>query len=306
MIDNAENINNSSTKVSIIVPAYNTEKYISKCLSSLVNQTIKDIEIIIVNDGSTDNTKDIISSFANENNNIKIINQDNLKQGAARNNGIKIASGEYIGFVDSDDWVDSDYFEKLYCAAKKYDSDIALATNVRTGNGKTKKRISILKEEFITDMQGKMDACRLWKDGCPTNKIYRTNLLRKYNILYPEGVYCEDKIFTTKSVYYANGIVTVPDIYYYYFRNPDSTVNSKKGKRNKPRRNDRDTARREVLKFLKSQKAELRDGDFWATKKEVKCCNIPIFKQEESFHTARISIFGLKLFKYNLKENDNE
>ena len=106
-------------KVSVIVPVFNTEKYKEKCLNSLINQTLQDIEIICVNDGSTDKSADIIKKFANKDSRFKLINQENKKQGAARNTGMKIAKGEYIGFVDSDDWVDLEYYEKLYNAAKK-------------------------------------------------------------------------------------------------------------------------------------------------------------------------------------------
>jgi len=245
------------------------------------------------NDGSTDDTKTVVSLFAEYDNRIKIINQENKKQGAARNLGITFAKGEYIGFVDSDDWIDLDYYEKLYNAAKKYDSDLALATNVRVGNGKTKKRLNIVKEEFITDLQDRMDICHQWKDGCPTNKIYRADLLKKHNILYPEGVYCEDKIFTTKAVFYANGIATVPNLYYYYFRNPDSTVNSKKGKHNKLKRNDRDDARRAVLKFLKENNAQLRDKDFWAIKKDFKFLGMTIYRIKESLNTEKHLLFSV-------------
>ena len=169
-------------KISIIVPFYNTEKYIERCLTSLVNQTVSDIEIVCINDGSNDNSLEIVKTFANKDLRIKILEQENLKQGAARNNGTKIAVGEYIGFVDSDDWVDLDYFEKLYNAAKKYNSDIALATNVRIGNGKTKKRLNIKKEEVKTNLQEKFDICSLAKNPCPTNKIYRLNMLKNNNI----------------------------------------------------------------------------------------------------------------------------
>ena len=169
-------------KVSVIVPAFNVEKYISKCLLSLVNQTLKDIEVIVINDGSTDKTLEIVQKFEELDKRIRIINQENQKQGAARNRGMEIAEGEYVGFVDSDDWVDLDYFEKLYLTAKKYNSDIALATNVRIGNGKTKKRLNIEKEEFVTSLQDKIDISHQAKNPCPTNKIYRRELFEKNKI----------------------------------------------------------------------------------------------------------------------------
>ena len=118
-------------KVSVIVPVFNTEKYLEKCLNSLINQTLQDIEIICINDGSTDKSADIIKKFANKDSRFKLINHEPNKQGAARNTGMKIAKGEYIGFVDSDDWVDLEYYEKLYNAAKRHNFDIALGTNVR-------------------------------------------------------------------------------------------------------------------------------------------------------------------------------
>ena len=277
-------------KISVIVPAFNSEKFISKCLFSLINQTEKAIEIIVINDGSDDYTQDIVSIFSEHDSRIVIVNQEHKLQGVARNNGIKIAKGEYIGFVDSDDWVDLDYFEKLYLAAKKYNSDLSLATNIRIGNGQTKKRINIIKEEFITDLQGKMDICKQWKDSCPTNKIYKAEFLRKFNILYPEGIYCEDKLFTTKALYFANGIVTVPNIYYYYFRNPHSTVNNKKTAQE--RKIDKNNARIDVLKFLKENKAQLRDGDFYAITKSYKLFGFPIIKKKESLHSAKFYLFS--------------
>lgn len=289
-------------KVSIIVPAYNTEKYISKCLLSLISQTLKEIEIIVVNDGSTDSTPFIIKKFSDADGRIKVITQTNQKQGAARNRGTEIATAEYIGFVDSDDWVDLDYFEKLYNTAKKYDSDIALATNVRIGNGKTKKRLNITNEEFVQSLQKKIDISNQVKNPCPTNKIYRRSMLLDNNIIWPEGVYCEDKLFTIQAIYYANGLVTVPNVYYYYYRNPNSTVNSRAKKLTK----DKNNAKLSVLNFLKDKNAQIRDCDFWAIKKEFRLFGIAIFRLEESLQIARISILGIKLFKFNLKEEGYE
>ena len=101
-------------KVSIIIPVYNVEKYLQKCLESLVNQTLKEIEIICINDGSTDKSEEILKIFAQKDDRIIVVNKENEGQSVARNVGIKLAKGEFLGFVDSDDWVDLDFFEKLY------------------------------------------------------------------------------------------------------------------------------------------------------------------------------------------------
>lgn len=108
-----------NVKISIIVSVFNTEKYLRECLNSLVNQTLKSVEIICVDDGSTDNSPEILEEFKAKDKRIKVIHQENFGPSVARNNALKIAQGDYIGFVDSDDWVDLDFFEKLYNAAKK-------------------------------------------------------------------------------------------------------------------------------------------------------------------------------------------
>lgn len=130
----------NNPKVSIIMPVYNVEKYLKKCLNSLINQTLDDIEIICVNDGSTDNSDKILQEFAQKDSRIKILTQSNKGQSVARNLAIENANGEYLGFVDSDDWVDLDYFEKLYNIAIKYDCDIACAGFKRCGNLKSSIR----------------------------------------------------------------------------------------------------------------------------------------------------------------------
>ncbi len=274
-------------KVSIIVPAYNTEKYIEKCLLSLISQSLREIEIIVVNDGSTDRTLEIIEKFVASDARVKVLTQSNQKQGAARNRGSELATGEYIGFVDSDDWIDLDYFEKLYNAAKKYDSDIALATNVRIGNGKTKKRLNIEKEEFVQTLQEKIDVSNQLRNPCPTNKIYRVKMLRDNKITWPEGVYCEDKLFTMQAIYYANGLVTVPNINYYYYRNPDSTVNSVAKKLS-----DKNDAKYAVLKFLREKKVEIRDQEFWAIKSVKKFCGITLLVTKESLYSQKKYLFS--------------
>ena len=280
---------NINPKVSIIVPTYNNEIYLERCLFSLVEQTLKEIEIIVVNDGSTDNTLSILNLFAEYDKRFKVISQSHSKQGAARNKGMEFATGEYIGFVDSDDWVDLDYFEKLYNTAKKYNSDIALATNVRIGNGKTKKRLNITNEVFVTSLQEKIDISNQVKNPCPTNKIYRKSMLEENNITWQEGCYCEDKLFTIQAVYYANAIVTVPNVNYYYYRNPHSTVNSKSRKLI----NDKKKARLDVLNFLKEKQADIRDKEFWATTNECKILGINLYEIKSSLKTEKVCLFGI-------------
>ena len=123
-------IRKKEIKVSVIIPVYNVEKYIERCLESIVNQTLKEIEIIIINDGSNDETSKKLEKFLGD---VRVIyiKTENRGQSAARNKGLKIAKGEYIGFVDSDDYIDLDFYEKLYKRIKETNSDIAAASIVR-------------------------------------------------------------------------------------------------------------------------------------------------------------------------------
>ena len=278
-------------KVSVIVPVYNAEKYLKKCMDSLINQSLKEIEIICINDGSTDNSLEVLKQYTKQDSRVQIFSQENKRQGAARNRGMELAFGEYIGFVDADDWVDTDYYEKLYSSAKKYDADIALAANIRVGHGPRKKRLDIKTEKFVTSLQEKLDINKQACNPCPTNKIYRKRMLENSGVIWPEGCYCEDKLFTIKAVYYANGVVSVPDVNYYYFRNPDSTVkntnNSFKTYQDKVRAN------RAVLEFLKQKNAQIRDKDFWAVRREKSILGVVYYRVKESLNTERVQVLGL-------------
>lgn len=121
-------LNKNNIKVSVIIPVYNVEKYLRQCLNSITNQTLEDIEIICINDGSTDNSLKILKKYAQKDQRIIIINKENSGAADSRNKGLKIAQGEYIGFVDGDDWIDKNYYEKLYNVALKNGADIARCT----------------------------------------------------------------------------------------------------------------------------------------------------------------------------------
>lgn len=112
------------SKVSIIVPVYNVENYLSRCLNSLINQTLKDIEIICVNDGSTDGSSAILEEFAQKDSRIRIVNKENGGLSSARNEGLKYVTSDYVGFVDSDDWIEPDTYESALSAVQKTNADI--------------------------------------------------------------------------------------------------------------------------------------------------------------------------------------
>lgn len=208
-------------KVSIIVPVYNTEKYLSVCLDCLINQTLFDLEIICVNDCSTDGSLAILQKYASHDNRIKIINfSENKGVSVARNTGIENATGEYIGFVDSDDLVDKEFFEKLYISAKDNDADICRAEIMReeTNGNKTTSN-------FNQNIIKYNDKLFFYVDF--TTAIYRLEFLNKNKILFPETRrIAEDLIFLNNAVLKCNKVCTAQDIYYHYIRRSDSVTMS--------------------------------------------------------------------------------
>ncbi len=214
-----EHFNN--LKVSIIIPVYNSEKYLERCFDSLLMQTLKDIEIICINDGSTDKSLNILKKYGS---NITIITQENQGQSAARNRGLDIAKGEYIAFVDSDDWVDIDFFKNLYDAAKKHDADIAVAGIIRLHTFWKKYHLKFTKEIVTNDLNKKFELCDVPDKSYVWNKIYKKEALLSNNLKFVENLIYEDCIFTPQALHKLNKLVTVPNTYYHYFSHSNSTV----------------------------------------------------------------------------------
>ena len=228
------------TKVSIIIPVYNVENYLKKCLDSVISQTLDDIEIICVNDGSKDNSLKILLDYAEKNSNIKIINKENGGLGNTRNIGISCANGEYIGFVDSDDWVSEDMFEKLYDNAKKFDSDIAMSPiNIVDENSHTTRydlpyfTLECFDESFYNRSFNHYDAndfifrisVTVW------NKIYKTSFLSDIGAKFPEGLIFEDNPFFYKVFLNAKRVSLVNEyLYYHRFNREGSIITEKNNK----------------------------------------------------------------------------
>ncbi|MBE7712495.1 MAG: glycosyltransferase [Cyanobacteria bacterium SIG26] len=286
----------SNISVSVIVPVYNVEKYLERCLDKLINQTLKSIEIICINDGSKDNSREILAKYAQKDNRIIIIDQENAGLSAARNAGMEIAKGEYIGFVDSDDWVDLDFYEKLYNAAKENDCDIAVADFIRQHPKKQKKRLHFTEEKIYETTEDKYLICKTFREGCVWNKIYRTQMLKDINLKFVVGMYYEDRDFTARSLHFSKKLVTVPDTYYNYFVNPKSIV---KLGGNKKQDEHYVLVRQQVLAFIKEQNINVPDGLYKAEIFNFKIFGKTLFSIKESTKSKYVFMFGkINIFKY--------
>lgn len=213
--------------LSIIIPIYNVEKYLTKCIESVINQTYKNLEIILVNDGSTDNSKDIINKYSLIDSRIKIINKKNGGLSDARNVGIEIAKGDYIAFLDSDDWIELNMYEKLYSYIKQENADIVQCSyqevyNEEVNNQKIKEEIKLISgKDSLYNLYGENHG----KTVVVWNKIYKRELFN--DIRFPKGKYHEDELTTYKLLYKANKIVDLNLPLVYYRQRDGSIMNSK-------------------------------------------------------------------------------
>lgn len=197
-------------KVSVIVPIYNIAEYLPKCLDSLCNQTLQEIEIICVDDCSPDNSGAILDSYAKKDPRIIAIhNKTNQKTAQARNIGLEKASGEYIALVDGDDYIDPDFLEKLYLEASRNDADIAKALSKNHKNDKSK---------IVFDNQQIKEHGKYYFYGRIWAAIYRKDFLKRNNIKFYIDFFC----FQIQAVYYANRIVCVDDTFYNYIIHDNS------------------------------------------------------------------------------------
>lgn len=277
-------------KLSIIIPVYNSEEFLEKCINSLLAQTIKNFEIILINDGSKDKSLEICRQFAQIDNRIKVFNQANSGQSKARNVGIENAAGEYITFVDSDDWVDADYYEKLVDASERNDADIACASILRVRKHSQKYRIKYTKETIFTEPQSKIDAARV-PDMCYVwNKVYKRSLIDKLELRFIKGMFFEDVDFVTRAVFFSNKIVTVPNTYYHYWTNGNSTV--KTMHKSDKKRRDSLMSKQYVLEFFRKYNLTSRSRNLIKRKNCIKFFGFTLLKIYEWETRKEYYLFG--------------
>lgn len=280
-------------KVSVIIPVYNVEKYLPACLDSVLGQTLREIEVICVNDGSTDKSPEILQEYAKKDSRIIVINQENKGIGSARNVALKVATGEFVGFLDSDDWVDSDYYEKLYNTAIKYDAQIACSGYKRCSENGERIWLKFKNERIYTKTEDKYrtvkmpPACYIW------NKIYKLSLLKMKNLFFT-CEFVEDVMFSHQALFFLPKMVTVPDTYYNYRKNNFSFVATQSKVKQKYWNEENEKA----IEFITSNKINIPLTSYPADNTiRGKFFNITLFKIKVWKSVKVVFILGVQVLK---------
>lgn len=228
---------NCKNKVSVIIPIFNAEKCIDRCMKSIYAQTFTDYEIILVNDGSTDRSADICRGYAESDDRIVLIDKENGGAGSARNAGIEVATGEYVYFCDADDQISRDLLSKAYSAAEKHSADLTVfSINRKTLNSKTGEIISEKsipqKNEVFKDKESfRSSFSKLYYEGVlfggPVNKLFKSDIIKNNNILFPDLKRGQDEIFNLLYYRYVSSCVIIPDVLYTYFSYDQRSKNRK-------------------------------------------------------------------------------
>lgn len=223
-------------KVSIVVPAYNVEAYIENCLNSLLAQTLEDIEIIVVDDGSLDKSGEIAEAYARRDSRVTVIHQKNMGLGPARNTGMRAAKGQYVGFVDSDDWVAPQMYQDLYSEAREEDADIAVGGLCSISDGKIiAKRVHPLGGTTVSGAEGIMQTRNKLYGHAIDDKevaafpmsacigIYRRSLLEEHGLAFI-NIMSEDTVFNLSAYKCAKTITFLKSTDYFYRKENQNSI----------------------------------------------------------------------------------
>lgn len=203
-------------RVSVVIPVYNIEQHLRQCLDSVAAQTLEDLEVICVDDGSTDGSGEILAEYAGRDSRFQIVTQENAGPGAARNAGLHRAGGEFLIFLDSDDWYEPDFLERMVCRAEEAGADVVVCRAVEfdTGTGRELPSEWMLKERYLPgELFGPSDiAAHIFQFtyGWPWDKLYRTQFVKEAGLEYPPLPNSEDLVFVFQSLTAAGRMALVP------------------------------------------------------------------------------------------------
>ena len=253
-------------KISVIIPVFNGEKYIKDCVRSLLNQTLSEFEIILINDGSKDNTADICNKLSKEDSRIKVIHQENSGVSIARNKGIQNANGEYLCFIDCDDYLDRDYLELLYNAC--INNNVKISACCIESIKENKELISRKSlKEGIYNCEQALEELFKFKDlnSGPCGKLFHKSLFDK-ELVFPNIRTYEDLLFVYKAIYKSKGLYFVENCKYYYIHRSGVGAMDKFIKNPTT---DVIIAAHEVLEFIKKNIPDIWDSSFYGIISQV-------------------------------------
>lgn len=237
--------------VSVIVPVFNSEEYLERCVDSILNQEYQDLELILVNDGSTDRSGEICRRYEEQDPRVLVMTKENSGVSDSRNLAIGQAVGKYLQFVDSDDWLAPDFTEKLVSAAEAHTADLVIAPfwmvypenyvehirpwekalqHVLQRNPPRTQAYGYLPAGVYTGQEYAKHLIQkpnTFYYGSPCNKLYCRDLLRKYSLHFRKELFAEDQLFNTEYLRYVRTAVSIPDIGYYYLQNSQSVSHSR-------------------------------------------------------------------------------
>lgn len=219
-------------RVSVVIPVYNIQWHLRQCLDSVVGQTLKDLEIICVDDGSSDESPHILTKYATRDSRIQVITQENGGPGAARNAGMERADGEYLIFLDSDDWFESNFLEKMVTRAVETGADVTIcrATEFDTDSGRELSSEWMLKSQYLPGESFRpsdiAEHVFQFTYGWPWDKLYRTEFVRGAELRYPEFPNSEDLVFVFQSLALADKLAILSDVLVHHRINRGGSVSN--------------------------------------------------------------------------------
>jgi len=276
-------------KISVIIPCYNGEKYLAQCLENLLFQSYKHLEIIVINDGSTDKTEEIAQKYP-----VKIISQKNQGPYVARNIGIEKATGKYIHFLDVDDFINADFYQKMISAIEFADAEIACCGIIQEQHA---LKTTFDEQIIAITAEDKLNLCRVWFQGYLVKYLFKKSFLIDNNLKFYTGRFVADMPFSLQAVFLAKKVVTVPNAIYIYKHRQNSILTNPSKEHSKKRRTDYKFARQFCLDFAQTNGLiPMFEGKtIWT---QYKLFGIPFMKKRVS-ETGRIRwyLFGLYVFQ---------
>lgn len=277
-------------KISVIVPVYNVAPFLKECLRTVQEQTLQALEIICVDDGSTDASLDLLHEIAAADKRVVVLSQQNKRQGAARNAGFDRANGDFILYFDADDKLDPTCCERLYEAAVRNEADIACMSILRIKPNQQRWIVHFTEERIYEELQEKFEAAHIPPQFSTVNMLYRREWLQQIGLRFAEFVQYEDVMYSAQAVAKARRMVTVPDVAYHYFKREGSTMAARQTIK---QQQDRYNAAREFVAYADHLGLHIPRSARKLTLRNHKAGRLTLLKITEIDHLQTWKLFGL-------------